>query len=164
MTRPKSNAFTALLKYYKYLRKEYFKKQNYSGITSRQYLKIHELTRTQSWIAHEFKKVKILLLEDPNFSVEELDQMFVKYRIILHYSMENITLLTHLISSLSSNMKKEPRHKLIKNVQIRVNKNLRDFKKYHKQNILISIQRADSAEQKDRLEKIYGLSQYKNSA
>lgn len=122
-----------------------------------QYQKTREIIRIQCLVVSEYQKTWWLLQKDPSFSTGEIKQMCRNYQCILEDSLTNTALLIHILSSFSSSMTDRQRLKLISNAEAKVYKNFKVLQHYNFHNGLISLQRANTATQRNHIKLLYGL-------
>src|SRR5690606_2709403 len=131
MSMLKLNAINKASIFYNTFYKKYFAVLKDAKLLINQHRNIQEIIRIQSIVVSEYQKVWWLLQNDPNFSAIEINQMRRNYHTILESSLNNNTLLIHIISSLSVRMTYGLRVNLIKNVGAKVQENFKVLRHYH---------------------------------
>jgi len=157
MTALKLNEITKTSHFYNTLYEEYFAELKSAKHMTTQYHKIREITRIQSLVVSDYQKTWWLLRKDPHFTAEEIKQMSFNYDSILENSLQNTDLIVHIISSFSTSMTDGQRLKLISYVEAKVQKNYKILRHYNFHNGLISLQRANTAAERNHIKTLYEL-------
>ncbi len=121
------------------------------------YKRVKDLTVLQVDIAAEYKWAWGLLSKDPRFSVDELSAMEKVYSGILDESLNNVDQLLVVVSSFKTQMSDAARLELIVAAGEAMRENYQALKKYHRENCLLSINRAKSLEEVAKLKELYGI-------
>jgi hypothetical protein len=119
--------------------------------------RLKELTAQQVDIFQEYKWAWGLFSKDSNFSSTELLAMEKMYGGILERSVKNVDQLLLVVTSFKTQMSDADRLVLIAAAANEMESILADLKKFNRDNSLLSIQRAKSLEEVNKLKELYGV-------
>jgi len=121
--------------------------------------RVRELVESQSLLVEEYQWAWGLFTKDRHFSLDELENMKRIYTGILEESIKNVDEILIVVNSFGTQMSDVSRLEIINKATDRINGNLNDLKRFNRQNIGVSLQRANSLDEVSRLKKIYGIEQ-----
>lgn len=121
--------------------------------------KIKALSTTQLDMLDQYHWAWNLLLKSEHFSADELSVMEKVYAGILQKSVTNIDQILVVVNSFKTQMSDAARLALITQAANEMDSCWADLKSFNRENYLISIQRAKSADQVSKLKVLYGLDQ-----
>jgi hypothetical protein len=121
------------------------------------YQRIREITQKQVQLMNEYNRSWQLIRNDKHFTADEIDYMAKVYSGILEESLKNIDQITLIVKSFTTTMSDAKRLELINNAADRVDTNYDDLMRFNHQNVLLSLQRAKSAQEVDAVKQLYGL-------
>lgn len=121
------------------------------------YKRMKELTTKQIELVDQYKWAWNLFKKDKHFTIEELDFMEKVYKGILEESLKNADELLLVVGSFKTQMSDAARLEMINNAADRIDNNVSDLKKFNHENILLSVQRAQSIDEAVTLKEIYGI-------
>lgn len=121
------------------------------------YKRLKELTARQIDIVDEYRRAWGLFKSDKHFSLEELLAMEKVYGGMLERSVKNLDQILVVVSSFKTQMSDAARLELIGTAASEMEGIWSDLKRFNRENSLLSIQRAQSLEEADRLKALYGI-------
>lgn len=121
------------------------------------YKRLKELTARQIDIVDEYRWAWGLFAKDKHFSLDELVAMEKVYGGMLERSVKNLDQILVVVSSFKTQMSDAARLELISTAAREMEEVWSDLKQFNRENSLLSIQRAQSIEQADRLKALYGI-------
>lgn len=121
------------------------------------YYRIREIMEKQTRLVKEYKRAWSLFKEDKHFTPDELLYMGRVYNGILDESVKNIDQLFLVIHSFSTQMTDAKRLDIIKNAAGSMETAYNDLKAFNQQNILLSLQRARTANEVNMVKRMYGI-------
>lgn len=121
------------------------------------YHRIREMTEKQAAILEDYKMAWQLFQQDENFTPEELSHMAKVYTGILEASLKNIDQIILVVNSFRTQMSDAARLEIITEASNRIEENYNDLKQFNRENSLLSIQRAKSTNEIEKLKEIYGI-------
>lgn len=123
------------------------------------YRRIKDLTEKQVAIVDEYRWAWNLFTRDKHFTPEELSYMESVYKGILDASVKNVDQILLVVNSFKTQMSDAKRMEIINTAANQMDENYSDLKKFNTQNSLLSIQRAQSADEVTILRELYGIEQ-----
>lgn len=123
------------------------------------YRRIKDLTEKQVAIVDEYRWAWNLFTRDKHFTPEELTYMESVYKGILDASVKNVDQILLVVNSFKTQMSDAKRMQIINTAANQMDENYGDLKKFNTQNSLLSIQRAQSADEVTILRELYGIEQ-----
>lgn len=121
------------------------------------YQRIRDITQKQQRLADAYDRSWSLIRQDKHFTVSEILYMEKVYYGILDESLKNIDQISLIIKSFAMKMSDAKRLELINNAADRVDANFSDLLQFNRQNTLLSLQRAKTATEVQRVKQLYGL-------
>lgn len=123
------------------------------------YQRIREVTEKQVQLVEEYQRVWPLLRQDSHFNVDELDYMEKAYSGILAESLAGMEQIFMILESFTTQMSDAERLELINAAADRIDTTYDDLMRFNRQNILLSLQRAKTERDIERVRLLYGLQQ-----
>ena len=121
------------------------------------YQRIRDITQKQARLVNEYNRAWQVVRQDNHFTTGEVNYMAKVYSGILNESMKNIDQITLIVKSFTTTMSDAKRLELINNAADRVETNYSDLMQFNRQNMLLSLQRAKTADEAAIVKKLYGL-------
>lgn len=121
------------------------------------YQRIRDITQKQVRLVNEYNRSWRLIRLDKHFTTDEIAYMATVYSGILEESMENIDQITLIVKSFTTTMSDAKRLELINNAADQVDTNYDDLMRFNHQNVLLSLQRAKTAQEVETVKQLYGL-------
>lgn len=121
------------------------------------YQRIREVTQKQVRLVREYNRAWNLLRQDTHFTPAEIDYMGRVYSGILGESLKNIDQITLIVESFATTMSDAKRLEIINKAADQVDTNYDDLRRFNQQNMVLSLQRAQNANEALEVKKIYGL-------
>jgi hypothetical protein len=121
------------------------------------YRRIKEVTVKQTKLISQYEKAWSLFKRDEHFNSDELDYMEKVYGGILEESIKNIDQIFLILDSFSTQMSDLHRLEIINNAADAIDTNYDDLILFNKQNVLLSLQRAQSAKDVKKVKQFYGI-------
>jgi hypothetical protein len=121
------------------------------------YHQVKEIIALQAGIVKEYKAAYALFRNDKNFTPEEIEYMYDVYSGILNESLKNLDQIFLVVNSFATQMSDAKRIELIHNAYDGLQKNRRDLKQFNDGNKILSLQRAVSKAEVERLRVYYGF-------
>lgn len=121
------------------------------------YQRIKEITNKQTRLIQEYESAWNLFKQDSHFSADELDYMQKVYSGILEESMKNIDQIFLILESFTTQMSDLKRLEIINTAADQIDANYDDLRLFNKQNVLLSLQRAKTASDVNKIKQFYGI-------
>lgn len=121
------------------------------------YQKIRQIMEKQIRIVDEYKRAWSLVRQDKNFTEAEIDYMYRVYKGILNESVRNLDQLLLVINSFKTQMTDAQRLAIIMQTGDRIEQNLIDLLEFNMNTYQLSLNRAKSQYEIERVKKLYGL-------
>lgn len=121
------------------------------------YQRIKEISSKQTRLIAEYEKAWNLFKKDDHFKVSELEYMEKVYDGILEESMKNIDQIFLIIESFSTQMSDLKRLEIINAAADQIDANYDDLRLFNQQNVLLSLQRARTDADADKVKQFYGI-------
>lgn len=121
------------------------------------YQRIKEITNKQTRLIEEYERAWNLFKQDSNFNAYEIDYMEKVYSGILEDSMKNIDQIFMILESFTTQMTDLKRLEIINAAADQIDTNYRDLILFNKQNILLSLQRAKTVHDVNKVKQFYGI-------
>ncbi|WP_299568419.1 conjugal transfer protein TraI [uncultured Pedobacter sp.] len=121
------------------------------------YKRVSEITQRQILLVKEFQRTWSLLKNDKHFSADEILYMGKVYAGILKETVKNVDQMMIIVNSFKTQMSDAKRLELINEAAERVDQNYSDLKQFNRENVLLSLQRSSSEQERRNLEILYGL-------
>ena len=121
------------------------------------YQRIRQIMDKQVRIVKEYNRAWALVKDDNHFTESEIDYMYRVYKGILRESVWNLDQLLLVINSFKTQMTDAQRLAIITQTGDRIEQNLVDLLEFNMNTYQLSVSRARSQYEIDRLKKLYGL-------
>lgn len=121
------------------------------------YQRIRQIMDKQIRIVDEYKNAWSLVRQDKNFTEAEIDYMYRVYNGILDESVKNLDQLLLVINSFKTQMTDAQRLAIITQAGDRIEQNLIDLLEFNMNTYQLSLNRARTQYEIDRVRKLYGL-------
>lgn len=121
------------------------------------YQRIRDITNMQSEMIAEYGRVWNLLRQDDRFTPDELDYMEAVYSGMLEASLKNIDQIFLIVQAFTTQMSDASRLEIINDAADRVEQTYMDLKRFNRQNILLSLQRAKAQGELEAVRQLYGI-------
>ncbi len=121
------------------------------------YHRIRDISTKQSRLVEAYKKAWELSKRDKHFSAGELEYMSRVYSGILNQSLQNINRILMVMNSFQTQMTDAKRLELIRQAADATDRNYFDLLEFNKQNILISLSRAEDLKAVETIKALYGI-------
>ena len=121
------------------------------------YQRIRDITRKQLRVVDEYKRTWSVIRQDNHFTADELEYMGNVYSGILDESIKNIDQMRLITRSFATRMSDAKRLELINRAADQVDANYSDLLQFNRQNTLLSLQRAKTAQEIEMVKKLYGI-------
>lgn len=121
------------------------------------YQRIKEITKKQTRLISEYERAWNLFKQDDHFNSSELDYMEKVYSGILEQSIKNIDQIFLVLDSFATQMSDLKRLEIINNAADQIDTNYDDLILFNKQNVLLSLQRAKTANDVNKVKQFYGI-------
>jgi hypothetical protein len=121
------------------------------------YQRIKDITQKQTRLIAAYERAWNLFKQDTHFSQSELDYMEKVYSGILEESLKNIDQIFLILESFTTQMSDLKRLELINAAADQIDANYDDLILFNKQNILLSLQRAKTINDVNKVKQFYGI-------
>lgn len=121
------------------------------------YKRIKEITSKQTKLISEYERAWNLFKQDDHFNSSELGYMEKVYSGILEQSIKNIDQIFLVLDSFATQMSDLKRLEIINNAADQIDANYDDLILFNKQNVLLSLQRAKTANDAQKVKQFYGI-------
>lgn len=121
------------------------------------YQRIREITNKQTRLISEYEKAWNLFKQDANFTTAELDYMEKVYSGILEESIKNIDQIFFVLDSFTTQMSDLKRLEIINKAADQIDQNYDALSRFNTQNVLLSLQRAKTANDVKKVKQFYGI-------
>lgn len=121
------------------------------------YQRIRDITKMQSEMIAEYGRVWNLLRQDTRFTTDELDYMEEVYSGMLEASLKNTDQIFLIVQAFTTQMSDASRLEIINDAADRVEQTYMDLKRFNRQNILLSLQRAKAQGELEAVRQLYGI-------
>lgn len=121
------------------------------------YQRIREIMSKQVRIVNEYKRAWNLVQRDDHFTEAEIDYMYRVYRGILNESVRNLDQLVLVINSYRTQMTDAQRLAIIMQTGERIKQNFIDLLEFNMDTYQVSLSRARSKSEIERVKKLYGI-------
>jgi len=118
---------------------------------------VKEIMKRQVGLVNEYKQAFALFKSDNHFSPAELQYMLSVYTGIIDQSLKNLDQLFLVVNAFKTEMTDGKRLEIINVVSSHIADNLNDLRQFNTENALLSLQRARSQNEVERLKVMYGL-------
>lgn len=121
------------------------------------YQRIKEISEKQTRLIAEYEKAWNLFKRDDHFKISELEYMEKVYDGILGESMKNIDQIFLIIESFTTQMSDLKRLEIINTAADQIDSNYNDLRLFNQQNVLLSLQRAKTDADVNKVKQFYGI-------
>ncbi|UUW11263.1 conjugal transfer protein TraI [Flavobacterium plurextorum] len=121
------------------------------------YQRIKEISSKQTRLIEEYERAWNLFKRDQSFTVSELEYMEKVYDGILEESMKNIDQIFLIIESFTTQMSDLKRLEIINKAADQIDTNYNDLRIFNQQNVLLSLQRAKTEAEVNKVKQFYGI-------
>lgn len=121
------------------------------------YQRIKEITKKQTQLVQEYERAWNLFKQDSHFKDSEIQYMERVYTGILEESVKNIDQIFLILDSFATQMSDLKRLEIINKAADEIDANYDDLKMFNQQNILLSLQRAKTEADVNRVKQFYGI-------
>lgn len=121
------------------------------------YQRIKEISAKQTRLIGEYEKAWNLFKRDDHFKISELEYMEKVYDGILEESMKNIDQIFLIIESFTTQMSDLKRLEIINTAADQIDSNYNDLRLFNQQNVLLSLQRAKTDADVNKVKQFYGI-------
>lgn len=121
------------------------------------YQRIRQIMDKQVRIVDEYKRAWNLVRKDKHFTEAEIDYMYRVYKGVLNESIRNLDQLVLVINSFKTQMTDAQRLAIIMQTGDRIEQNLVDLLEFNMNTCQLSLSRAKTQYEVDRVKKLYGL-------
>ncbi len=121
------------------------------------YQRIKEISSKQTRLIEEYERAWNLFKRDQSFTVSELEYMEKVYDGILEESMKNIDQIFLIIDSFTTQMSDLKRLEIINKAADQIDTNYNDLRLFNQQNVLLSLQRAKTDAEVNKVKQFYGI-------
>lgn len=121
------------------------------------YQRIKEISSKQTRLIEEYERAWNLFKRDQSFTVLELEYMEKVYDGILEESMKNIDQIFLIIDSFTTQMSDLKRLEIINKAADQIDTNYNDLRLFNQQNVLLSLQRAKTDAEVNKVKQFYGI-------
>ncbi|WP_281631639.1 conjugal transfer protein TraI [Flavobacterium luteolum] len=121
------------------------------------YQRIKEISAKQTRLIDEYEKAWNLFKRDDHFKSSELEYMGKVYDGILEESMKNIDQIFLIIESFTMQMSDLKRLEIINTAADQIDSNYNDLRLFNQQNVLLSLQRAKTDADVNKVKQFYGI-------
>jgi hypothetical protein len=121
------------------------------------YQRIKDITKKQTRLIEEYERTWNLIKQDEHFTTAELDYMEKVYSGILEESVKNIDQIFLVLDSFTTQMTDLKRLEIINEAADQVDANYDDLTLFNKQNMMLSLQRAKTSNDVNKVKQFYGI-------
>lgn len=121
------------------------------------YKRIKDITEKQARLVEEYQQAWALFQQDTHFSADEIDYMQKVYSGILGESLSNMDQIFLILESFSTQMSDAQRLDMINAAADRIDSNYDDLARFNRQGVLLSLQRAKTQGDVNRIKRLYGI-------
>ncbi|QSW89611.1 conjugal transfer protein TraI [Flavobacterium endoglycinae] len=121
------------------------------------YQRIKEITKKQTRLVEEYQRAWNLFKRDTHFKESEILYMERVYTGILEESVKNIDQIFLILDSFTTQMSDLKRLEIINKAADQIDANYDDLKMFNQQNMLLSLQRAKTEADVNRVKQFYGI-------
>lgn len=121
------------------------------------YKRIKEISEKQTHLVQEYERAWNLFKQDSHFKDSEIQYMERVYTGILEESVKNIDQIFLILDSFATQMSDLKRLEIINKAADQIDENYDDLTMFNQQNILLSLQRAKTEADVNRVKQFYGI-------
>ncbi|SOD17677.1 conjugal transfer protein TraI [Pedobacter xixiisoli] len=157
MARQRLNEISEWSKKQKEQYQKYFDELRKVNDVIRDYQRVKDIMQMQWRITNEYGRTWELLKKDGNFSAHELQQMQRVYSGITKQTLQNVKNLRLITTSYTTQMSNAKRMELTNEIGEDVQRNYDDMRRFNATNIQLSLSRAKSRQDIDKIRSLYGI-------
>ena len=121
------------------------------------YQRIKDITKKQAKLVEEYERAWNLFKSDTHFKESEIAYMERVYTGILEESVKNIDQIFMILDSFTTQMSDLKRLEIINKAADQIDANYDDLTMFNQQNMLLSLQRAKTEADANRVKQFYGI-------
>lgn len=121
------------------------------------YQRVREVMNKQVRIVEEYKRAWNMVRKDKHFTESEIDYMYRVYKGILNESIRNLDQILLVINAFKTQMTDAQRLAIITQAGDRIEQNFVDLLEFNMNTYQLSLNRAKTQYEIDRVKKLYGL-------
>lgn len=121
------------------------------------YHRIRDITQQQAAMLDRYRRAFSLFQSDQHFSEKELAYMGQVYSGMLDQSLKNVDLIATAIASFTTSMTDAKRLELIDGAARQIDEVIRDMDRFTAQNIMLTLQRAQTETDIHHIKLLYGI-------
>jgi hypothetical protein len=121
------------------------------------YQQIKDITKKQTRLVAEYEKAWNLFKQDSHFKESEIQYMERVYSGILEESLKNIDQIFLILDSFTTQMSDLKRLEIINKAAAEIDANYDDLTLFNQQNVMLSLQRAKTEADVNRVKQFYGI-------
>ena len=121
------------------------------------YQRIRDITQKQVRLVDEYDRAWNLIKQDPHFNMAELEYMHKVYSGIINESLKNIDQIFLILDSFTIQMSDAKRLEIINTAADQIDANYDDLRLFNSQNRQLSLQRAKTKHDAEKIKKLYGI-------
>lgn len=121
------------------------------------YQRIRQIMDKQMRIVEEYKRAWNLVRQDSHFTEAEIDYLYRVYKGILNESVRNLDQILLVVNSFKTQMTDAQRLAIITQAGDRIEQNLIDLLEFNMNTYQVSLNRAKTAYEIERVKKLYGI-------
>ena len=121
------------------------------------YQRIRDITQKQVRLVDEYDRAWNLIKQDSHFNVAELEYMHKVYSGIINESLKNIDQIFLILDSFTIQMSDAKRLEIINTAADQIDANYDDLRLFNSQNRQLSLQRAKTKHDAEKIKKLYGI-------
>jgi hypothetical protein len=121
------------------------------------YQRIKDITKKQTRLVGEYERAWNLFKQDSHFNESEIQYMERVYSGILEESLKNIDQIFLILDSFTTQMSDLKRLEIINKAAAEIDANYDDLTLFNQQNVMLSLQRAKTEADVNRVKQFYGI-------
>lgn len=121
------------------------------------YQRIKDITKKQTKLVQEYERAWNLFKQDTHFKDNEIQYMERVYSGILEESVKNIDQIFLILDSFTTQMSDLKRLEIINKAADQIDANYDDLTIFNQQNVMLSLQRAKTEADVNRVKQFYGI-------
>ena len=121
------------------------------------YQRIKDITKKQTRLVGEYERAWNLFKQDSHFKESEIQYMERVYSGILEESLKNIDQVFLILESFKTQMSDLKRLEIINKAAAEIDANYDDLTLFNQQNVMLSLQRAKTEADVNRVKQFYGI-------
>ena len=121
------------------------------------YQRIKDITKKQTRLVGEYERAWNLFKQDTHFKESEIQYMERVYSGILEESLKNIDQIFLILDSFTTQMSDLKRLEIINKAAAEIDANYDDITLFNQQNVMLSLQRAKTEADVNRVKQFYGI-------